>query len=112
MVERGCVAKGGMHGKGSVHGKGGMCGEGAHMVWERVVGGCMAGGTCVEKGGVPGKGGVHGSGVCMSEGVHGRGRVWQGGMYGRRDGHCSRRYASYRNAFLLYHFPVFLLMFS
>ena len=53
------------------------------------------------------------AGVCVAGGVHGRGmhgrgdvqgrqvHVWQGGMRGRRDGHCSRRYASYWNAFLL-----------
>ena len=29
------------------------------------------------------------------------GHAWQGGMCGRRDGHCSRCYASYWNAFLL-----------
>ena len=26
--------------------------------------------------------------------------VGEGGMHGRRDGHCSKRYASYFNAFL------------
>ena len=55
---------------------GDMCGRGACMAggcaWQGV---CMAGGVC---------GGVHGRGVC-----------------GRRDGHCSGRYASYWNAFLL-----------
>ena len=45
-----------------------------------VQGACMAGGRVV--------------GACMAGGVHGR------GMRGRRDGHCSGRYASYWNAFL------------
>ena len=44
-------------------------------------------------------------GHAREEGMHG-GHVWQGvcmagGMHGRRDGHCSRLYASYWNAFLL-----------
>ena len=54
---------------------------------------------------------AHGRGVCMEGGVHGRrvacvargacgGCVWQGGMCGRRDGHCSGRYTSYWNVFL------------
>ena len=47
--------------------------------------------------------GVHG------RGTHGRGHAWKGGkhgeegMCGRRDGHCSGRYASYWNAFLFLH---------
>ena len=57
-------------------------------------------------------GGVHGTGACVAGGLHGRGmcmargHVWQGvcvaggRMHGRRDGHCSGRYASYWNAFL------------
>ena len=39
---------------------------------------------------------MHGRGTCVERGVHG-----MGGMRGRRDGHCSGRYASYWNAFLL-----------
>ena len=72
----------------------------------------MAKGACVLKGdvwqrGMHGKGvacmvkeGMHGKGVaCMvKEGMHGKG--W-GGVYGRRDGHCSGWYASCWNAFLL-----------
>ena len=63
------------------------------------------------------QGGMHGREVCVAEGMHDRGvcvvggHVWQGAcmaggmqgrgcMRGRRDGHCSGRYASYRNAFL------------
>ena len=68
-------------------------------------------------------------GLCVVGGVHGRGYAWQegcvqwgggrgmygggmcgkgcmvgevgGGVRGRRDGHCSGRYASYWNSFLL-----------
>ena len=35
-----------------------------------------------------------------------RGHVWQGDVRGRRDGHCSGRYASYWNAFLLFQFSI------
>ena len=56
---------------------------------------------------------MHGREACMAGGMHGRGAcvagrsmwwggVWQGGVRGRRDGHCSRWYASYWNAFLLW----------
>ena len=65
-------------------------------------------------------GGVHGGGgghaACMAGDMHGGGAcmagrlVWQGvcmvggrGVHGRRDGHCSGRYTSYWNAFLLFH---------
>ena len=37
--------------------------------------------------------------VILSTGM-GRGCAWQGGVLGRRDGHCSGRYTSYWNAFL------------
>ena len=47
--------------------------------------------------------------LCVSHSVHGGGRAWRsgvcmagGGLRGRRDGHCSGRYASYWNAFLLF----------
>ena len=40
--------------------------------------------------------GVCVAGACMAGGVLGRGCV----AGGRRDGHCSRQYASYWNAFL------------
>ena len=57
----------------------------------------MVGGVC--------GGGVVG-GACMARGVHGGG-VWQvghewkqGGVCGRRDGHCRGLCASYWNAFL------------
>ena len=58
---------------------GGMCGRGSCMVVE-----------------------VHGKGACVVGGMHGRGHVWQGAcMHDRRDGHCSRWFTSYWNAFLL-----------
>ena len=59
----------------------------------RAWGACMAGDVH--------GGGVYGRGVCMV-----RGHAWQGvagiagGMHGRKDGHCSSRYASYWNAFM------------
>ena len=68
----GACAAGGMHGRG-------------HAWW----GMCMAGGMC-GKGGVNGGGRVHGKGACMA-----RGACMAGGVHGRRDGHCSGRYASY-----------------
>ena len=96
----------GMHGKGGggMYGKGEHAWQGSHA-WRGVHGRkvCMAGGmhgrgVCVARG-------IHDSGVCMARGVcgrevHGRGCTWQGGMCGRRDGHCSGRYTSYYNAFL------------
>ena len=59
---------------------------------------------------------MYGRGVCMAGGmhvwqgcVHGMGHAWQGGvrgkgggMRGRRDGHCSGRYAYYWNTFLFH----------
>ena len=40
-------------------------------------------------------------GVCVhGRGMHGGGHARGRGMRGRRDGHCSRRYASYWNASL------------
>ena len=77
---------------------------------------CVEGEACVAKGGMHGEGGcawqrgaVHGKGgACVAKGAYvvkgdmcGRGRAWQGGMNGRKDGHCSGQYASYWNAFLL-----------
>ena len=69
---------------------GGMCGGGA----------CMCGrGSCVTEEcawqGVCHKGHTW-QGACMVGGY-----AWQGGARDRRDGHCSGRYASYWNAFLL-----------
>ena len=78
-------------------------------------GACMAGrihgrGACMA-GECAWQGDMHGRGACMARGVYGGGHVWQGAgivgeqawqdMHGRRDGHCSRWYASYWNAFLL-----------
>ena len=45
-------------------------------------------------GGMYGWGGMCGGGHVWHRGMHG------GGVHGRRDSHCSRRYASYWNAFL------------
>ena len=92
MVKGGMCGKGDIHGKGGMHGKGVMCGRG--HTW---------GGMC--GGGMHGKGDMHGrghawqghewQGLCMAGGMHGG-----EGRHGRRDGHCSGRYASYWNAFL------------
>ena len=38
--------------------------------------------------------------ACMAGGMHDKGVCVAGGMCGRREGHCSERYASYWNAFL------------
>ena len=80
-----------------------VAGEG-HVWWGEGV--CMAGGVwgvrdmgrgCVCGMGVCMVGGVHGHGTCMAGGgaIHGGGACMAGGMRGRRDGHCSRWYASY-----------------
>ena len=50
---------------------------------------------CAWQGGMCGGRGMHGGAVCMAGGC------MAGSVYGRRDGHCSRRYASNCNAFLL-----------
>ena len=72
MFSQACV-------KNSVHWGGGAHGGG--HAWQGA-GGMHAGGRVVR--------------ACMAGGVHGR------GLRGRRDGHCSGRYASYLNAFLFY----------
>ena len=78
---------------GSVHG--GMHGWGA----------CVAGSVCMV-GSVCGIGGVHGGGGHEWQGgMHGTGCVARS-MHGRRDFHCSSRYASCRNAFLLQDIPL------
>ena len=46
---------------------------------------------------------VHKGGHVWQESMLG-GPAWQGGVRGRRDGHCSGRYTSYRNAFLFLFF--------
>ena len=58
----------------------------------------VKGGACMSKGGMRGKGDMYGKGgMCVAkEGVC----MVKEGMHGRRDGHCSGRYASYWNAFL------------
>ena len=94
---KGHAWQGGVHGRecvwqgGGVHGtkvcmvKGGMNDEGSVCVAK---GACVAKeGACIVKG--PCVAGACVAGACMAE-----------GMRGRRDGHCSGRYASYWNAFL------------
>ena len=73
------------------------------------LGACVAGSMCGRGGGGDEwQGDMHGMGCVWQGGMHGRGHVWWGhawlgGMCGRRDGHCSGRYASYWNAFLWCH---------
>ena len=66
--------------------KGGCAWSGEH-VWQGVymVGGMHGGWVCV---------------VCGGGSMRDRGPCMAGGMGGRRDGHCSGRYASYWNALL------------
>ena len=47
-------------------------------------------------------GGMHGRGACVAGGHAWQGVCMLGGMHGKRDCHCSGRYASYWNAFLLF----------
>ena len=70
---------------------------------------CVAKGACMVKGTCAAKGNTWQRGTCVVKwvvcgegkaGMHGRGHAWQGSMRGRRDSHCSGRYASYWNAFL------------
>ena len=68
-------------------------------------GACVGGGACVIGGGMRGRGHAW-QGTCVAGGgghawLGGR-CAWRGGMRDRRDDHCSGRYASYWNAFLLY----------
>ena len=92
VAEGVCVAAGGMHGRGDMHGRGyvwhaGGMQSGVHA-WQR--------GACIAKWGHAWR-----RGMCC------RGHAWWGAcmaggsVRGRRDGHCSRRYASYWNAFML-----------
>ena len=67
---------------------GGIVAGGAYVAEAYMVGGCVAGG--MHGGGMPGRGGA-----CVARGTYG-----SGGMRGRRDGHCSRWYASCWNTFL------------
>ena len=62
-----------------------------------MVGG-MCGRGCVGQAGMCGRGRGH----AWQRAMHGRGACVAGGMHDRRDGHCSRWYASYWNAFLFY----------
>ena len=127
MVEGGFVhalgsMAGGMHGGGGGGGvAGAVHGREACMVGEHVWWGACVAGRCTWQGGACMVGRV-----CMAEDMHGRGHTWQGGLHGsgracmaggtcmarrgharqgggvrgRRDGHCSGRYASYWKAFL------------
>ena len=48
-----------------------------------------------------GEGGMHGEGrACVVGAYVAGGMGGRGGMHGRKDGHCSRQYASYWNEFL------------
>ena len=81
MFSQVCV-KNSVHREG-MHGRGGLCVVEGGM--------CCKGGACMAKG------------ACMARGMHDKGgHAWQGEgvMCGRRDSHCSGRYASYWNAFL------------
>ena len=71
---------------------GGVRGREGHAWWGLVWWGegmCMAGDMCGRA--VCGRGACVGEGACISGGIH-----------GRRDGHCSGRYASCCNAFLFW----------
>ena len=100
-VGGGAYVAGGVHGKGMRMVGGGMHGRGVCVAggyaWQ---GAYMAGGMCS-------RGDMHGRGAYMAGEV---GHAWQrgtcmaggqGGVHGRRNGHCSRQYASYCTAFLL-----------
>ena len=89
----------------------GRCGK---VMFSQVCVKNSVGGDMCSSGAMCGRGGHAWQGVCMAggmysrAGMHGRGCAWQGGIGGRdvdgssrRDGHCSGRYASYWNAFLL-----------
>ena len=71
---------------------GGMCGGGGHA-WQECAWQGHAWQGCAWQGGV--WQGCAWQGVCVAGG-----HAWLGGMRGRRDGHCSRRYASSWNTFL------------
>ena len=83
MFSQACV-------KNSVHRGGGVVGGGMHY------GRCALQEACTA-GGVHGRGHAWKGGHAWQRVVHSRG----GGMRALRDGHCSRCYASYWNAFLL-----------
>ena len=94
-----------MHGEGGAcMVKGGIHGKGGHA-WQR-------GAACMAKGGMHGEwgvcheGGMHGEGgaYMAKEGMHGKGGMCgrgEGGGHVWQESHCSGRYASYWNAFLL-----------
>ena len=75
-----------MHGRG--HAWQGVCMAGGHA-WQGMCGRR----TCMT--------GVHGRGHARQGVVHSQRGAWSGGVHGSIDGHCSGRYASYRNPLLL-----------
>ena len=94
MFSQACV-------ENSVQGGGACMAGGMHGRGVCVVGGgaCVAGGMH-DRGYARQEGGHAWQGVCMG-GMHDRGACIGGrGMCGRRDGHCSGRYATYWDAFL------------
>ena len=104
-----CMA-GDMHGRG--HAWQGVYGR-VECVWQgHAWQGCAwQGGVCGRghawQGCVHGRESMHDRGACMAGGVHGRGACMAGGVHSRRDGHCSRWYASYWNAFLFLQWNLF-----
>ena len=98
-----CMA-GGMRGRGCMVGAyvaGGMHGRGMHGIGACVAGGMHGRGSC----GGGGRGHAW-QGACKVGWYAWQGHAWQGecmaggGVHGRRDGHCSGRYASSWNVFL------------
>ena len=88
------ICPGGVRGRGGA--SWGRAWQGMTRVWQ---------GGCAWQGGHEWQGacmawGHAWQGVCMAGGLHGRGACMPVCVYGRRDGHCSRQYASYWNAFL------------
>ena len=72
-----------------------FCPRGGGDVWQRVGGVHGKGGHAWQRACMGVTGGMHGMGVCVA------GACMAGGVCRKRDGHCSGRYASYWNAFLL-----------
>ena len=93
-----------------MHGGGHVCGgmHGRGCAWQGM---CMAEGVhgMGHGRGMHGRG-VCGGGACVAGGHAWQGHVWWGGVLGRRDGHCSERYASYWNALLLWKFLYICLL--
>ena len=102
MHGMGVCMVGDVHGRGHVWQRGhawwGVCMAGGHVWW----GHAWQGGVC--GGGHAWQGmymvGGHAWWGCAWQGVCMVGVCMAGGLYGRRDSHCSGQYASYWNAFL------------